>query len=174
MSPISSRKSVPPSACSKRPTRALRAGERAAFVTEELGFEQILGDRRRVDRDERAGRTRAVPVQRAGDQLLAGSGFAGDHYRRIRLRQPADRAEHFLHRRRLAQHFGRLGRRRRGRHHCRRLGRRPADQRQRVIDVERLRQVLERAALECSDRAVEIEYAVMMITESADSVPSRC
>ena len=43
MSPISSRKSVPPSACSKRPIRCLSApGERPLLVAEELGFEQVL------------------------------------------------------------------------------------------------------------------------------------
>ena len=44
ISPISSRNSVPPSADSKRPDPSLgRAGERAALVAEELALEQISG-----------------------------------------------------------------------------------------------------------------------------------
>ena len=53
-SPISSRKSVPPSAASKRPAvRRGGAGEGALLVAEELALEQALGDRGAVDRDER-------------------------------------------------------------------------------------------------------------------------
>jgi hypothetical protein len=59
-SPISSRKSVPPAARAKRPSRfADRARERAALVAEELGLEDRLGDRRAVHRDERAPRAAA-------------------------------------------------------------------------------------------------------------------
>ncbi len=87
----------------------LRARERAALVAEELGLEQVLRDRRRVDRDERHRRARAVPVKRACDQLLAGARLARDHHRRVRLRQAADRAKHFLHRGRLPEDLGRLG-----------------------------------------------------------------
>ena len=148
---------MPPSACSKRPRRiALRAGERAALVAEQLGLEQVLRNRRGVDRDERPRRARAVPVQRARDELLAGARFAGDEHRRARLRQAADRAKHLLHRRRLAEDLGRVrdvgGRRRR----VPRLVERAPNQRHRVVDVERLRQVFERAALERGDRAVEV------------------
>ena len=54
MSPISSRKIVPPWASAKRPSRvADRARERAAHVAEQLGLEQLLGDRAAVHRDER-------------------------------------------------------------------------------------------------------------------------
>ena len=42
MSPISSRKSVPPSACSNRPRRKFGCARKCAlFVTEELGLEQV-------------------------------------------------------------------------------------------------------------------------------------
>ena len=55
ISPISSRNSVPPSACWKRPSRrADRAGERAALVAEQLALEQRLGQRRAVQLHERA------------------------------------------------------------------------------------------------------------------------
>ena len=55
MSPISSRNSVPPSACSKRPCGArLRAGEGALLVAEQLALDQLARDGRHVDGDERA------------------------------------------------------------------------------------------------------------------------
>ena len=88
--------------------RRLRAGEGAALVAEELRLEQVLRDRRRVDRDERAARARAVLVQRVGDELLAGARLAGDEDGDDALAEPADRAEHVLHRRRLAEDLGHL------------------------------------------------------------------
>ena len=60
----------------------LGVGERAAFVPEELGLGERLGQRRAVDRDERPGGARALPVQPAGEDALAGAGFALDEHRR--------------------------------------------------------------------------------------------
>jgi hypothetical protein len=51
----------------------LRARERAALVAEEFGLQQILRNRRCVERDERAVRARAMSVQRARDKLLSGA-----------------------------------------------------------------------------------------------------
>ena len=46
---------MPPEASSICPGLALhRAGEGAALVAEELGLEELVGERRAVDRDERA------------------------------------------------------------------------------------------------------------------------
>ncbi|ABA47527.1 hypothetical protein BURPS1710b_2767 [Burkholderia pseudomallei 1710b] len=137
--------------------RRLRARERAALVAEQLGFEQILRDRRRVQRDERAVRAWAVPVQRARDELLAGARFARDQHRRGRMRQPADRAEHVLHRGRLAEHLGRLGELVVvGHAAAQALFDRAPDQLDRLVDVERLREIFERAALKRRHRAVQI------------------
>ena len=98
MSPISSRNSVPPSACSKRPGAARgRAGEGALLVAEELGFDQVARDRRHVDGDERALAALAVIVQRAGHELLAGAGFAGDHHGEVGRHQPGQRPVDLLH-----------------------------------------------------------------------------
>ena len=135
----------------------LRAGERAAFMTEQFGFEQVLRNRRGVQRDERSVRARAVPVQRPRDELLAGARFAGDQHGRGRMRQAADRAEHVLHRGRLAEHLGRLGdalvlRRAAAQAFLDRA----ANQLDRLVDVERLREIFERAALERRDGTVEI------------------
>ena len=149
---------MPPSACSKRPRRScIRAGERAFLVAEQLGFEQVRGERRRVQRDERLVRARAVTMQRACDELLAGAGFAGDQHRHARARQAADGAKHFLHRRRLAEHFRNAARFARRLSSTRtRLLSGAAHQIDRLIDVERLRQIFERAALIRGDGAVEI------------------
>ncbi len=82
MSPISSRKSVPPSASSNLPRLALhRAGEGAALVPEELGEEQALAEGRAVDGDERAVPARAREVDVAGKHLLAGPALPGDEHR---------------------------------------------------------------------------------------------
>ena len=56
-----------------------RAGERAFFVSEEFALEERLRDGRAVDRDEIA-LASAEFVERAGDQLLAGSAFALDEH----------------------------------------------------------------------------------------------
>ena len=91
----------------------IRAGERALLVAEQLGLEQLGGNRRGVQRDERLGRARAVLVQRARDELLARARLAGDQHRDARARQTADGAEHLLHRRRAAEQLRNLGRLRR-------------------------------------------------------------
>ena len=70
--PISSRKSVPPSASSKRPTRSARASVNAPLhVAEELALEDALGDAAGVDRHEGLARARRGRVERARDDALA-------------------------------------------------------------------------------------------------------
>ncbi len=95
-------------------------------------------------------------MQRARHQFLARARLAGNQHGRMRLREPSDGAEHLLHRRRLPEDF------RRGfadfdgafllhaLFHC------AADEFHRVIDVERLGQILVGAALKRADRAFEI------------------
>ena len=61
--------------------RADRAGERAAHVTEQLGLEQRLGNRAAVERDEPLRAARAVVMNRARDDFLAGAGLAGHENR---------------------------------------------------------------------------------------------
>ncbi len=84
----------------------IRAGERALLVAEQFRLQQIRSEGGRVECDERFRSARAVTMQRAGDELLAGARLASDQHGHARARQPADRAKHFLHRRRLAEHFG--------------------------------------------------------------------
>ncbi len=134
----------------------LGAGEGAAFVAEQFGFEEVLGNRRRVDGDERLVGPRAVAVQGARDQFLAAARFAGDQHGGVRQSQTADGAEDFLHGWRLAENL---------RHQplflfCTTLVHgfidRPPDQLDRLIDVEGLGQIFEGTALEGGDRALQI------------------
>ena len=60
-----------------------RAGERAADVAEEFGFDQVLGDRRAIDRDEGAVGARSAVVAGAREQFLAGAGLALDQDRDV-------------------------------------------------------------------------------------------
>ncbi len=62
-----------------RPPRD-RAGERAAFVAEQLALEQRAGDRRAVHRHERPVAPLAQRMQRAREQLLAGAALAGEEH----------------------------------------------------------------------------------------------
>ena len=149
---------MPPSACSKRPRRSVGAGERALLVAEQLRLEQLGGDRRGVERDERLVRARDCVVQRARDQLLAGARFAGDQHRHARARQAADGAEHLLHRGRLAEQLAESSRLGCGLRAAAALRWRAARAHELdgLVDVERLRQVFERAALVGGHRAVEV------------------
>src|SRR5262249_25559651 len=59
-----------------------RAGEGAALVTEKFALEDRLGESRAVDRDERLVRPRALGVDGAGDELLAGATLSDDEHGR--------------------------------------------------------------------------------------------
>ena len=64
----------------------LGVGERALLVAVQLALEQLLGDRAAVELDERSAGARAVTVEVARHQLLAGAGLAEDqHGRRAAL-----------------------------------------------------------------------------------------
>ena len=134
----------------------LRAGEGAALVAEELAFEQVLRNGRRIDRDEGALGARTVAMQRARDELLAGARFPRDQHRRMGMGEPPDRAEHFLHGGGLAQDLGRLGVDRGRFHLAAALGEGAAHQLDRVIHVKRFGEVFEGAALEGGHRALQV------------------
>ena len=125
----------------------IRPGEGAALVSEQLRLEQIRGDRSRVERDEGTLGARAVLVQRPGDELLAGARLPGDEHRDARARQAADGAEHLLHRGRRAEELGHPWRPARVGPRLLTCARGAAHERDRLVDVEGLRQVLEGAAL---------------------------
>ncbi len=56
------------------------AGEGAAQVAEEFGFEQGFGKRAAIDGDEGRFGARAIFVDGAGDEFLAGAAFSGDQH----------------------------------------------------------------------------------------------
>ena len=102
-SATSSRKSVPPLAAWKKPSRSSWAPVKAPFaVAEELAFHQVFRDRAAVHRHEGAGGAGAAAVDQAGAQFLAAAGFAGDVDRRLAARQLFDHGAHLLHARRFA------------------------------------------------------------------------
>ena len=82
----------------------VRACECAFLMTEQFGLEELGGNRRCVQRHKRFVRARTVVVQCPGDELLAGTGLAGDQDGHTRTGQAADRTEYLLHRRRLPDH----------------------------------------------------------------------
>ena len=133
------------------------AGERAAFMAEQFGFDEVARDRRHVDGDERTVAALAVVMERAGDQFLAGAGLAGDHHREVGLHQPRQHPVDFLHRRRAADQRDRIEFAFVGRacHPLLRLGQCAADDGDELLQVERFWQILIGAALRGPDRRHE-------------------
>ena len=90
---------MPPLACSNLPWVCLHgAGEGALLVAEQLALEQVLRDRRAVDRDERLRGARAQRVHRLGQQFLARAALAEQQHARIGGGDLLDRAAGFRHR----------------------------------------------------------------------------
>ncbi len=75
-----------------------RAGERALLVAEQLGFQQVLGDRRAIDRYERFLGAVGTGVDIARQHFLAGAGLAGDHHGSIRTGDLLRQLYHLGHR----------------------------------------------------------------------------
>ena len=69
---------------------AIRAGETAADVTEEFGFEQRVRQTRAVEGDERRGGARASMMNQPRDDFLADACFACDQHLRIRASGAVD------------------------------------------------------------------------------------
>ena len=82
------------------------AGERAFAMAEQLAFDQRLGQCAAVDRDERLLAAEALLMHGAGDQLLAGAGFAQDQHRRVRRRDLVDQPLDLLHSAAVADQLG--------------------------------------------------------------------
>src|SRR4029077_4138092 len=70
-----------------------RARERSLLVTEQLRFDQLLGNRRAVHLDEPLPRARAVAVNRPRDQFLADAALAQEHHRGVGWRGALHRLE---------------------------------------------------------------------------------
>jgi hypothetical protein len=66
-------------------------------MSEQLRFDEVARDRCHIDRNEGSTAPFAVIVERASDELLAGTGFTADHHREIGLHQASENAVDFLH-----------------------------------------------------------------------------
>jgi hypothetical protein len=73
------------------------AGEGAILVAEQQGFEEVIGDRPAIDRDERLGPPVPGAMDRPRDQFLPDSRLAFDQDRNRRGGGPLGLAQHCLH-----------------------------------------------------------------------------
>ncbi len=98
-SPISSRKSVPPCASSKRPfAGGHRAGEGALLVAEELALDHALRQRRAIDLDDGLCGAPAGVVDGVRHQLLARAALPAQEHRRVARGDLGDEVVDLLHR----------------------------------------------------------------------------
>ena len=81
---------------------ALRAGEGALHVAEELRLEERLGEGAAVQGHEGMALARAAGVEGAGHQLLAGAALAGDEHRGGAVGHRVDHPRHLAHGRGVA------------------------------------------------------------------------
>ena len=105
---ISSRKSVPWSASSKRPARSVFASVKAPFVWPNISLSNTpSASPPRFTVTIGAAGARRRGVQPGGDDLLPRAVFAGDERVRVGGADPLHEAEHRLHRRRLGDELRR-------------------------------------------------------------------
>ena len=135
----------------------LGASEGTAFVTEQFGLQQVVGDGRHVQGDEGLVGAWAMPMQGVRHQFLTGTRLAIDQYRNLGAGQAADGPEDLLHGRGLTDDLGATG------HGFRRGGGLPhlmaastADLGDGLIEIEGLRQILEGAAMKGGYSTVQV------------------
>ena len=75
-----------------------RPGERPFLVAKELRRDQFARNGRAVDAHEGPGRTRRPPMDRAGDEFLAGAGLASDQHGGVGPGDLGDAGKHWLQR----------------------------------------------------------------------------
>ena len=86
----------------------IRAGEGAALVAEQLGFQQLRRHRRAVHLHEESHVAARCRVNRAGDDVLADAALASDEHRRGRVGDVLHGPLHLEHRRTSAQEWCKL------------------------------------------------------------------
>src|SRR5262249_37926628 len=124
------------------------ARERAALVTEQLALDEVLGNRRAVELDERLPRAPRQAMNRLRHQILARAVLAGEEPLGLRRRHAPAVGQQLLNRRALAEDAqvarrvsgGSLAQRRE-------LGR-LREHREQLLGIDRLLDEVERAALE--------------------------
>ena len=77
---------------------ANRAGKCASHVAEQFRFEQRFGERSAIDAHEWRGGARALIVDQADDELLAGAAFAVHEHGGVERRDTGRQFQHILHR----------------------------------------------------------------------------
>ena len=98
MSPISSRKIVPCSACSNFPVwRARRAGKRTLLVPEQFRFDQLRRNCGTVQSNERTRGSRTAFMQSARNQFFARASFSQNANSRLARRHALDLGHDFAH-----------------------------------------------------------------------------
>ena len=103
MSPISSRNSVPPSACSKRPDARCIAPVKAPFSCPKSSLSiRSRGIAAMFTATNGPLAPLSIVVEGARHEFLPGSGLAGDHDREVGLHQSREGTVDLLHRRRTA------------------------------------------------------------------------
>ncbi len=115
-------------------------------MPEQLGLEQVAGNRRSVECDERLAGAGAVIVERPRHELFTCARFSCDENGDTRACEAPDGAKHLLHRRRAPEELGNTRRARAVTVDDRAGVGRPLHERYRLVDVEGLRQIFERAA----------------------------
>ncbi len=127
-------------------------------MAKQLGLNEILWDSGHVEGDKGRFNARAMAMQRVGNQLFTGSGLAVDQYANRRAGEAANDAKHILHGGRFADDV-------RGRAkilHVTRLllllivADGSLNQRHRLVDIERFRQVIKCSLLVGADGRIEI------------------
>ncbi len=130
-----------------------RPGECAFDMAKQLGFEQLLGNGRAIDRHERPLRPRAGIVYRMGKKFLAGSALSADQDARISFGHQLGLGQDVFHHRTLGDDGGAPLVRLSGLRCCRERNlERLRDLVQQHLAVERLGQIAEQSALRGVDR----------------------
>ncbi len=124
----------------------IRTGERTLLMPEQLGLEQVAGNRRRVECDERLAGAGTVIVERPCHEFFTRARFSCDENGDTRAGEAPDGAKHLLHRRRAPEKLGNARRARAVAVDNRAGVGSPLHERYRLVDVEGLRQIFECAA----------------------------
>ena len=86
----------------------LRVGERALFIAEQLGLDEVFGERRAVDLHKRVVLARPLRVDGLRDEIFAGPGLpVNQHGGRRNLLKAPQLFEHLRHRGRCPNEFRR-------------------------------------------------------------------